>query len=294
VIASLLLGSVQMNAVITATALGIACAALSVIVVLRGWSFIGEGISHAGFGGIGTAWLVSLALPGLANQGGIYFIAVLFCLSVALAIGFFTRRETAGAGGSDASPAQVGADSVIGIFLVASLAWGFIALAIYQRHGHAGVDWERYLLGNLQLVSHRAMMAAICVSAAVLLILAALRKEILLYTFDPLLAEVSGVPARFVHYLLMVMLAGMIVVGMGLVGNLLVPAMLILPGTAALLLSRRLVAVVALAMLISLIGAVGGCLVTIQWQFLPAGPAIALILFIEFLIAYIVSRIRAS
>ncbi len=288
------MSSVQMNAVVTAAALGIACAALSVIVVLRGWAFIGEGISHAGFGGIGTAWLLSLALPGLGDQAGVYFIAVLFCMSVALAIGFFTRRETAAAGGSGASPAQVGADSVIGIFLVASLAWGFIALAIYQRNGHGSVDWERYLLGDLQLISHRAMLAAICVSSAVLLILGFLRKEILLYTFDPLLAEVSGVPARLVHYLLMVMLAGMIVVGMGLVGNLLVPAMLILPGTAALLLSRRLGSVIALAMGVSLIGAVGGCLVSVRWPFLPAGPAISLILFIEFLVAYIFSRLRRA
>ena len=48
---------------ITSTAIGLACASLSVFVVLRRWAFIGEGIAHAGFGGAGTAWILSLLLP---------------------------------------------------------------------------------------------------------------------------------------------------------------------------------------------------------------------------------------
>jgi manganese/iron transport system permease protein len=286
VIATILGSSILLHAVVTATALAVACAVLSVIVVLRGWAFIGEGISHAGFGGIGTAWLLSLALPALGEQAGAYLVAIVFCLGVALAIGFFTRRQgTGGTGG-------VSGDAVIGIFLSASLAWGFVAMAIYQRHGHAAPGWERYLLGDLQLISGRAMMAAVCVSAAVLVVLGFLKKELLLYTFDPLLAEVSGVPAGWMHYLLMVMLAAVIVVGMGLVGNLLVPALLVLPGAAALLLSQRLGVVIALAVGISLIGAVAGCLSSAQWGFLPAGPAIVLILFGEFLAAFLINRVR--
>ena len=74
------------RALLTAGAMGTACAVLSVIIVLRRWAFIGEGIAHAGFGGIGTGWLLSLAFPLFAHTSAVYAVAVLFCLVVSLCI----------------------------------------------------------------------------------------------------------------------------------------------------------------------------------------------------------------
>src|SRR4029450_11740027 len=105
-------------ALVTACALAAACAVLSVLVVLRRWAFIGEGIAHAGFGGAGTAWALSLLFPAAAwlhHSAAIQAIAVLFFLAVALAIGFVPRHG------------DVDVNTAIGIFLVASLAWGFVA-----------------------------------------------------------------------------------------------------------------------------------------------------------------------
>src|SRR5690349_20355517 len=115
----LFLNPVYRNALLTGCALGVACAVLSILVVLRRWAFIGEGVSHAGFGGVGTAWLLSLAIPFLGGEGAPYCVAIVFCLAMALVIGWVSRRD------------RVNADAAIGIVLVASLAWGFIALAIY-------------------------------------------------------------------------------------------------------------------------------------------------------------------
>jgi iron/zinc/copper transport system permease protein len=272
--------SLPVNALITAAALGVACAVLSVIVILRSWAFIGEGISHAGFGGVGTAWLLSLAFPVLGAEAPAYLIAVAFCLAVAVGIGSLTRRD------------RLSGDTAIGIFLVASLAWGFVALSIYQRYGHGAPDWERYLLGNISMVSGRSAAAAVFVSSAMVFALIALRKEILLYSFDPTLAAVSGVRAGFIHYLLMVMLAGVIVIGMGLAGNLLVPAMLILPGAAAMGLSRRLGVVVGLSIGVSVAGAVGGCVISARWRDLPPGATISLVLVVLFVAAMVLSGVR--
>lgn len=255
-----------LNTLITAGALAVACALLSLVVILRSWAFIGDGISHAGFGGIGTAWLLSLIFPALGTDTAVYLFAVFFCIAVALGIGAVTRRD------------RLSGDTAIGIFVVASLAWGFISLAIYQRFGHSPPNWEGYLMGNMTLVPGRTAIAAVCIAAAVVCLLIALRKEILLYCFDPMLAAVSGVRTRLIHYLLMVMLATIIVIGMGLAGNLLIPALLILPGAAALLLSRQLGAAVLLAIGISLIGVLGGCLVTALWPDLPPGATIVLTL----------------
>src|SRR5688572_17420928 len=106
--------------VVVATAIAVACAVLSVFVVARRWAFIGEGISHSGFGGAGTAWLLALAFPAAFDRSWMpYAGVVVFSLGTALAIGYLTRRQ------------RVDSDTAIGIFLVASLAWGFLAQQVY-------------------------------------------------------------------------------------------------------------------------------------------------------------------
>src|SRR4029077_14125619 len=91
---------------LSTSTLAVACALLSVIVVLRRWAFIGEGISHSGLGGAGTAWLLMLAFPALDQSWVPYASVVIFCLATALALGALSR-----------SP-RVQPDAAIGIFLV--------------------------------------------------------------------------------------------------------------------------------------------------------------------------------
>jgi ABC-type Mn2+/Zn2+ transport system permease subunit len=285
------------RALLTAGALGTACATLSVIVVLRRWAFIGEGIAHAGFGGISTGWLLSLAFPVLGNSGSVYAIAVLFCMAVALSIGYVTREI----GNGRANGESFGADSAIGIFLVASLAWGTLALALYNRHRGGGTGagtggseemYMRYLLGTIGHVSPETMTAGVALSAAVVFAVAALFKEILYYALDPLMARVSGVRVGVVHYLLMLLLAVTIIVGMRIAGSLLVTALLILPGAAALLLARRLSAVMSVSVFVGFTGSVGGLLVSRWfWPAFNSGPAIVLVMFVEFLLAYAWSKL---
>ena len=86
-------------AVLTALAMAVACATLSVFVVSRRWAFIGEGISHSGFGGAGTAWLLALVVPALDRPWVPYCGVVVFSLVTALAIGYLTRT-----GGSTWTP----------------------------------------------------------------------------------------------------------------------------------------------------------------------------------------------
>jgi ABC-type Mn2+/Zn2+ transport system permease subunit len=136
------------------------------------------------------------------------------------------------------------------------------------------------------------MASGVAVSLAVVVTLLALAKEILFYCMDPHLAEVSGVRAGFVHYLLMLMLALVIVVGMRLAGYLLVTALLVLPGATALVAARRLKVVVGLSIVVSLVGVIGGLALRAKYPFLPSGPAMVLVLVIEFVVAYAIGLIR--
>ena len=263
----------------SAVALSIACAVLSVMVVSRRWAFIGEGISHSGFGGAGTAWVLALLFPAVFDQPWMpYLCVVCFSLLTAIAIGYLSYRQ------------RVNSDAAIGIFMVASLAWGFLGRQIYFAHRHAEpVGFDQFLFGEMGALSAQYAIATVMLSAAIVLIVAVLAKEILYYCFDPVMAEASGVPAGFVHYLLMLLVALAIVLGVRVAGSVLVTALLVLPGATALLISERLRTVIAAAVTIAVIGAAGGVGLNLHWRFIPAGPAIVLVLFVEFVLSYVAS-----
>jgi ABC-type Mn2+/Zn2+ transport system permease subunit len=272
------------SAIVAASMMAIACSALSVFVIARRWAFIGEGISHAGLGGAGTAWMLMLIFPALVRQAWVMPMSVvLFCVATAVAIGYFSRTD------------RVKSDAAIGIFLVASLAWGIMAREIYVQYRHVEpIGFGEMLFGRLSHLAPAYARAAIVISAGVLLILAALGKEILYYCFDPQMAAASGVRAGFIHYLLMILLALTIVVGIPVLGSVMMTALLVLPGAAAGLVTRDLKTALMTSCLIALVGVVAGALVSFKWTFLPSGPAIVLVLFVEFVITYFASHVLAQ
>jgi manganese transport system permease protein len=137
-------------------------------------------------------------------------------------------------------------------------------------------------------------VAVLLVSAAVVVIVVALSKEILAYCFDPQIAEAAGVRVGFVHYLLMVLIAVTIMVGVQIVGPLMMTALLVLPAATANLISRQLNKVIVLAIAAAVVSAITGVLLNAAWSFIPTGPAIVLTLFVEFVIAYAASRILTT
>jgi len=266
------------NALVASIALGSACAVLSVFVVLRRWAFIGEGISHSGFAGAGAAWLLALAVPQMDRPAAPTAGIILACIATAFLIGHFSRSG------------RLNPDAAIGIFLVASLAFGFLAKGIYQSVRHAApAGWDAFLLGELLDISRSYMLASVAASAGTIAVILLLKKEIVLYCFDPTAAQVSGVRTGFVHFLLMLLVSLMIIIGIRIAGPLLVTALLVLPGATALLLSSRLSAVMTISVGVGLIGGVGGLALNLRYTFIPAGPAIVLILFLLFLLGNLLS-----
>ena len=269
---------------LTACSLAVACATLSVFVISRRWAFIGEGISHSGFGGAGTVWLLMLAFPSIEHSpSAAYYGVVIFSLATGLAIGYFTRSG------------KLNSDAIIGIFLVASLAWGILAQEIFSHvRQYEPSGWQTFLFGRMDVSLQFAIVAtAIC--AAIVAIVVFLGKEIVAYCFDPVMAEASGVRVGFIHYLLILLVTLTIVIGARVAGAVLVTALLVLPGATALLLSKKLKNSIAFSLIIGLVGALGGLAVYFRKEYIFAGPAIVLLLFAEFVIAYGLSKfVRAS
>jgi len=252
---------------------GLLCSVLSVIVVLKRLAFIGQGISHAGFGGVGTAMVLGMA-PGLMQDG----VVLVFCMVAALGIGLMSRRHT------------LEPDSAIGIILAGAMAWGALtsSLAAHLREyawyremvGPAAHQpgFDEVLFGSLLGVGQGDLVLATVVAALIAALLVVFFRDMLFFAFDESAARVFGVRSGLIYGLMLLMLSLAIVVSIRLVGFLLVTALLVVPGAAGTLLSRRLARVVTIAIAVGVAGTLGGLGLSLGTGFLPPGPAMVLVL----------------
>ena len=265
-------GSFPTNALLAAIPLSIACAVLSIFVVSRRWAFIGEGISHSGFGGAGMVWLLSLLFP-VFNQPWVLMPAVtVFCLGTAIAIGLITHRG------------RTDGDTAIGVFMVASLALGFLAREIYRsRTGHDPIGFDDLLFGQVGALSQTYAVSTAMLSAAVILGVITFGKELVFYTVDPDTARAAGVRTGLIHYLLLLTVTLTIVLGIRIAGSVLMTALLVLPGATGLAATKSLRTAFIVSIAVAVTAAIAGVAAHARWGFVPVGPTVVLVLFTIFL-----------
>lgn len=260
-------------------AISLMSAALSVFVVVKRLSFIGQGISHAAFGGIGLAAVLGLtatALTAAPHHGVPQFLIVTgFCLAAGLAVGLIADKDTARE------------DAAIGIILVASMAIG----AILLRKVKTGVDWESFLFGTLYNVAASDAIIASSLAALMLLVMWLMRRSLVFWAFDEQASPAFGVWPRAIKFVLLTLLTITVVSAMKLAGVVLATAILVLPGAIALQLSRRFRTVFILSTLSSLAGVGVGIISSFEFDTSP-GPAIVIVLTLLFLVAKGIRAIR--
>jgi ABC-type Mn2+/Zn2+ transport system permease subunit len=267
--------------------LGAMCALLSVFVVLRRMALISEGVSHAGYGGIaiaiGIGSLASSLQDGLLKSTlvgpvGQEIITGIFCMITALLIGYVTRRK------------RVSEDSAIGIFLVATVAFGQILLSILRAAGtRLPAEPERLLFGDFTSVGPTDLIIVATVALLVAVTLALLYYQFLYTTLDEEMARINGVNTRLINTLLLLMISLVIVVCVRMVGFLMITALMIIPGATANMLSRRFGGVLALSLLIGAAGTSAATFLMINPPFnrYSSGPIVVLILFTLFTAAWL-------
>lgn len=194
---------------------GALCGLIGVYIVLRRMSYIGHGLSHAVFGGAVVSYVLQL---------NFYLGAGLWGIASALLINRVAQRR------------QVGADAAIGIVTTASFA---IGVAVISRQRRFTRNFEAALFGNVLGITPADlwMIGGVTVAAVIGILL--LYKPLLFSTFDEETAEVYGVPTHWVNALFAVLLAAVILVGMQVMGVTLIAAALVIPASAARLLTHR-------------------------------------------------------
>ncbi|MBY0312537.1 MAG: metal ABC transporter permease [Phycisphaerales bacterium] len=262
------------------------CGVLSVLVVVKKLGFVGQGVSHSAFGGVGLAAL--LAAVGVLPDWPLaqLVVVVLFCVAAALGMAAVSDKRT------------VPVDTAIGMFLVGSMALGAVLTQVAQgvaaERGRAGVvqSWEAILFGSILTANWEDVIVGWIVCVAVLVTAWIIRRPLLFWAFDEDSASAFGVRGRAMKTVLMILLALAIVVAMRLAGVVLATALLVLPGAAALKLSDRFWPVTILSVLMGVAGLVLGLVASFELSWQP-GPCVVLAMTLLFAASVGWSKLRS-
>jgi len=247
------------RALVVALLTGAVCAVLSCYLVLKGWSLMGDAVSHAVLPGIVIASALGLPLALGA------FAAGLFC---AVATGYLKDNS------------RVKEDTVMGIVFSGMFGLGLVLFTKVETDQHL----LHILFGNMLGVTARDVTETAIVAGITLAVVLARRRDLLLYCFDPKHARAVGLPVAWLHYGLLVLLSLTIVASLQAVGVILVVAMLVAPGATAYLLTRRFERMLLIAAAVAMGSSVLGTLVSFHING-STGPCIVLVQAAIFVIA---------
>ena len=255
------------NGLVTATVAGALCGMVGVFVVLKGMSYIGHGLSHAIFGGFAASALLGINFVFGAGVWGV---------ASALMINGVARRR------------GIGADAAIGVITTASFALG---LALFSMFGRRGRSFDAALFGSILGVDRVDVVAIVVLTFVVAGIVFIGYRQLLFTTFDPEVAEASGVRTARVDAVLMMVLATSILATMQVVGVTLIAATLVIPPTIARLLTNSFPRMLLMA---TGIGAISGFIgMNLSYHLdIQSGPSIVLVGATMFAAAFAVTGLR--
>ena len=242
----------MLRAIWVSALIGGTCGFLSSFVTLKGWSLMGDALSHAVVPGVALAYIL-----GLPFALGAFVAGLLAAATMA-----FIKAKS-----------RIREDATIGIVFTAYFALGLLLISLFP----ARVDLKVILLGNILSISDPDIWQVIAISAVTLLVLGLKWKDLMLFCFDPNQARTLGLRAGALHVILLALLAATAVAALQAVGACLVVAMLVTPGATAYLLTDRFGKMLWLSSSMGVVtslagaygsyffnGATGGCIVTLQ------------------------------
>lgn len=237
---------------------------LSPFLVLKGWSLMGDAISHAVLPGVVLAYIAGIPLAIGA------FAAGMIC---ALATGFLKQNS------------RVKEDTVMGVVFSGMFGLGIVLYTKIQSDVHL----DHILFGDMLGVAWRDIVETGVIAAVTLLALGIWRRDLLLHAFDPQHAQAIGLPVKFLHYGLLCILSLTIVGALKAVGIILAVAMLIAPGAIAFLVTKRFERMLLVSAAVAVSTSLTGIYLSFFLDSAPA-PTIVLLLTASFILAFVFSR----
>jgi ABC-type Mn2+/Zn2+ transport system permease subunit len=242
----------MLKAIFVSAVIGGVCAFLSCFITLKGWSLMGDALSHSVVPGVAVAY-----------YAGWPFAAGAFVTGLLAAVGMgFVKTKT-----------RLREDAVIGVVFTAFFALGLLLISLYPSQ----VDLRSIVFGNILGISNSDIVQVLIISGVTLGVLGLKWRDLLLFCFDPNQARALGLNTTALHFTLLTLLSATAVAALQTVGACLVVAMLVTPGATAYLLTDRFGKMIGIATAMgigtSIVGAyasyffdgsTGGCIVTLQ------------------------------
>lgn len=251
------------NAFITAIVIGIVAGAVGCFIILRSMSLMGDAISHAVLPGVAISFILGIN----------FFIgAIVFGLLSSIIIAYIKENSV------------IKGDTAIGITFSSFLALGIILIGL----ANSTTDLFHILFGNILAVQDSDKYMTIIVGLIVLTLITIFFKELLLTSFDPVLAKSMGMRVSFYHYLLMILLTLVAVTAMQSVGTILIVALLITPAATAYLYVKSLRTMLFLSSALGAVASVLGLYIGYTFN-IAAGSSIVLTSTFMFLLAFLFS-----
>ncbi len=257
--------SFMQRSLLVAIIVGIICAVVGSYLMVQRLALLGDAISHS-------------VLPGLAIAfwiGANIFIGAFIAGIISTILINLIRTRS-----------PIKEDAAMGIVFSAFFALGITLITIIQKDNK--IDLNHFLFGNILGVTVGDVRDTLISAVVVLLVVILLYKELLFYTFDPLGAQAVGLPVNLLNLGLMMLIGLTIVASLKAVGVVLVLSLLITPASTAYLLVKRLHEVMILGVGIGILSSISGMYISYFYN-LPSGPAIVLVSFGLFILAFLFS-----
>jgi manganese/iron transport system permease protein len=249
------------EALIIAVLVAVPAALLSCFLVLKGWSLMGDAISHAVLPGVVLSYIAGLPLAVGAFASG------MIC---ALATGYLKENS------------PIKEDTVMGIVFSGMFGLGIVLYTKVETEVHL----DHILFGDMLGVDWPDLLQSGIIAAVVLAIIAMKWRDLLLHAFDPQQAQAMGLPVRLLHYGFLSLLSLTIVGALTATGIILTIALLITPGAVAFLLTKRFGTMLIVSVLIAVVASFCGIYVSFFIDSAPA-PTIVLLMAGTFLVAFV-------
>ena len=233
------------NALLVGVLVALCASLLGVTLVLRRFSFIGDGLSHVAFGAMAVA-----AVTGLTNDMLLVMPVTILCAVLLLAAG---------------ANAKIKGDAAVAMISVGALAVGYLLMNLFPPSGKANISGDvcSTLFGGTSILTLKPLEVwlSIVLSIVVVLFFVLFYHKIFAVTFDESFAAATGANTRLYNLVIAVIIAVVIVLAMKLVGSLLISALIVFPALSAMRVFKSFRAVSVCAACISVLCAVAGILI---------------------------------
>ncbi len=262
-------------ALIVTVLIALVSALLGITLVLKRFSYIGDGLSHVGFGAMAIATIINLT-----NDLLIVLPVTILCAILLL---------------KSSKNVKIKGDALISMVSVGALAFGYLLLNIFPSSGNLSGDICTTLFGSTSILTLSARDMIICVILCVITLICyvVFYNSIFLVTFDEDYAKSIGINTNIYNIILATFIAVIVVLAMNLVGTLLISALVIFPALSAMRICKSYKKVVIASAIISILSSSIGLISSIAFN-TPVGATIVVLDVIIFLVFYLIGLIRSK